>query len=248
MNFSNFFKMMVLMFFINIIPLVMQAQNLKIFVASDLHYFAPELIINDGTALEQYLAMDRKLLRESHAIFDAIIDTILSIQPDVVFFTGDLTKDGELVSHQYVAENCQLLEDNGIQVFVIPGNHDINNPHAYAFDGDNVIPVDSISPQDFSAIYANFGFNEAIAHDPNSLTYIVEPFPGLQIFGMDVCRYDNNYAANYPETGGGLSEESYNWIMQKLQEAKATNKRVLGLMHHGLVEHYVGQKQLFLIM
>ncbi|HPE58401.1 MAG TPA: choice-of-anchor I family protein, partial [Bacteroidales bacterium] len=245
MNFSNFFKMMVLMFFINIIPLVMQAQNLKIFVASDLHYFAPELIINDGTALEQYLAMDRKLLRESHAIFDAIIDTILSIQPDVVFFTGDLTKDGELVSHQYVAENCQLLEDNGIQVFVIPGNHDINNPHAYAFDGDNVIPVDSISPQDFSAIYANFGFNEAIAHDPNSLTYIVEPFPGLQIFGMDVCRYDNNYAANYPETGGGLSEESYNWIMQKLQEAKATNKRVLGLMHHGLVEHYVGQKQLF---
>lgn len=245
MKFSIFSKLMVMMFFLNMLPVMMQAQNLKIFVASDLHYFAPELIINDGPALEQYLAMDRKLIRESHAIFDAIIDTILSIQPDIVLFPGDLTKDGELVSHQYIADNCQFLEDNGIKVFVIPGNHDINNPHAYAFDGQNVIPVDSISPQDFSTIYANFGFNEAIALDPNSLTYIVEPFPGLQIFGMDVCRYNNNYANNYPETGGGLSEESYNWIMQKLQEAKAANKRVLGMMHHGLVEHYVGQKQLF---
>lgn len=241
----NFLQLFVFAMIWTMLPLNSMAQPLKVFIASDLHVMNSELIINDGPALEQYLAMDRKLLRESEAIFDAIIDTILNIQPDLVLFPGDLTKDGELVSHQYVAEKCQLLEDNGIHVFVVAGNHDINNPHAFAFDGENVIPVDSVSPQDFSDIYANFGFNEAIAHDPNSLTYIVEPVPGLQIFGMDVCRYDNNYANNYPETGGGLSVESYNWIMQKLQEAKDANKRVLGMMHHGLVEHYVGQKQLF---
>jgi|GEM_PF-182668 len=241
----NFNQLIVFVMIWMMLPMSSIAQPLKVFIASDMHVMKSELIINDGQALEQYLAGDRKLLRESEAIFDAIIDTALSIQPDIVLFSGDLTKDGELLSHQYVAEKCQVLEDAGIQVFVVPGNHDINNPHAFAFDGENVIPVEGISPEEFSTIYANFGFSEAIAHDPNSLTYIVEPVPGLQLFAMDVCRYDNNYSNNYPETGGSLSEDSYNWIMQKLQEAKDANKRVLGMMHHGLIEHYVGQKTLF---
>lgn len=226
-------------------PLWIYAQPVKIFVASDLHYFDPDLIINDGQALNNYLTMDRKMIRESAAILEALIEKILDEQPDFVLIPGDLTKDGELTSHQKLAGYFQLLENAGIEVFVVPGNHDINNPHAFAFDGPNVIPVPTVSPAQFKTIYANFGFNQAIATDPHSLTYIVEPVPGLWIFCMDVCKYDNNFSLNKPETGGRFKPETYNWIVQKLQQAAYLNKRVLGMMHHGMYEHYQGQATLF---
>jgi len=241
----NLFKLMVLAVFLQLLSFDLIAQNQKVFVASDLHYFDPDLIINDGSALENYLMMDRKMIRESEAIVEALVDTILSIHPDLVFFTGDLTKDGELTSHQKFAGYCQILEDAGIEVLVIPGNHDINNPHAFAYDGANVIPVPGVSPEEFANIYQNFGFGQAIAKDPNSLTYIVEPVPGLQIFAMDVCKYDDNYTLGHPVTAGSIEPDSYTWITGKLDKAKQNNKRVLGLMHQGLMEHYIGQKTLF---
>lgn len=241
----NLLKMMIIVVLFQLLSFDLVAQNRKVFVASDLHYFDPDLIINDGSALESYLMMDRKMIRESAAIFEAMVDTILSIHPDLVFFTGDLTKDGELTSHQKFAGYCQILEDAGIEVLVIPGNHDINNPHAFAYDGANVIPVPGVSPVEFASIYENFGFGQAIAKDPNSLTYIVEPAPGLQIFAMDVCRYDDNYTLGHPVTAGSIPADSYSWIAGKLHEAKQNNKQVLGLMHHGLMEHYIGQKTLF---
>jgi len=190
----NVQKMLWMIIILQLLSFPSMSQGLKVFVASDLHYFDHDLIINDGAALENYIMMDRKMIRESEAITNALIDTILSIHPDVVLIPGDLTKDGELSSHQKLAARFQDLEDIGIKVFVIPGNHDINNPHAYAYDGDNVIPVSGASPDDFSSVYANFGFNQAIAHDPNSLSYIVELAPGLQLFALDVCKYDANYS------------------------------------------------------
>lgn len=245
MTFSNFFKLLVMMFFVSMLPVLMTAQNLKIFTASDLHYFDPDLIINDGSALDAYLMMDRKMLRESEAILEALIEKILAEQPDIVLIPGDLTKDGELSSHQKLASYFQLLEDEGIEVFVIPGNHDINNPHAFAFDGSDMIPVSTVTPEEFSTIYANYGFNQAFAHDPHSLTYIVEPVPGLWIFGMDVCKYDDNYVLGRPETGGRFKTETLEWISERMLEGKNSNKRMIGMMHHGLTEHYQGQSVLF---
>jgi 3',5'-cyclic AMP phosphodiesterase CpdA len=114
----NQLKMMLMVMILQLLAFPLMAQNLKVVVASDLHYFDPDLIINDGSALETYLMMDRKMIRESAAIFEAMVDTILSIHPDLVFFTGDLTKDGELTSHQKLAGYCQILEDAGIDVFI----------------------------------------------------------------------------------------------------------------------------------
>lgn len=209
MNKINLLKINLMVVVFLLLSITTMSQNRKIFVASDLHYFDPDLIINDGSALETYLMMDRKMIRESEAILEALVDTILAIQPDLVFFTGDLTKDGELTSHQKLAGYCQMIEDAGIEVLVIPGNHDINNPHAFAYDGANVIPVASVTPEQFRTIYQNFGFDLAIAEDPNSLTYIAEPVDGLQIFAMDVCKYDDNYTLGHPVTADSIPADSY---------------------------------------
>ncbi len=111
------------------------ASSIKIAIISDTHVMAPQLLVSDGTAIEEYLTRDRKMLRESAEILDTLVASILELKPDMVLVTGDLTKDGERTSHHLVAGQLQRLVDSGIQVLVVPGNHDINNPDAKVYDG-----------------------------------------------------------------------------------------------------------------
>lgn len=220
-------------------------EDIKICVFSDPHYFDTSLLINDGPAFEDYLNFDRKLLRESYAITESLIDSLIAEQPDIVLVSGDLTKDGELIAHQKMAAYFEELESAGAKVFVCPGNHDINNPHAVAFDNDTTYPVPSVTPEIFKSLYENFGFNEAIAADTASLTYIVEPIPGLQILSMDICRYDSNYIDNYPQTSGGFKPQVLKWVKDRMMDARSMGKVIIAMQHHNMLEHFTNQKDIF---
>ncbi|MBR6947083.1 MAG: metallophosphoesterase, partial [Muribaculaceae bacterium] len=145
--------------------------NIKIAVISDLHVMAPELLVNEGKAIEEYLARDRKMLRESLEILKTLVEEIIDLKPHLVLVTGDLTKDGERVSHRLVAEQLQRLIDAGIQVLVVPGNHDINNPDAKIYDGDNATSTDTITRNEFADIYRNMGYDGLSHRDPDTLSY-----------------------------------------------------------------------------
>ncbi|MFC1732010.1 metallophosphoesterase [candidate division KSB1 bacterium] len=226
--------------------LTVESQIAKICVISDPHVFdTSTLLINDGTAFQTWLSKDKKMIRESEPIIASVVDSIIAENPDIVLVPGDLTKDGELACHWLVSGYLQQLENAGIKVFVAPGNHDIMNPNAVAFNGDSLISVLSIIPLDFRTIYANFGFNEAIYTDTSSLSYIAEPVSGIWILSMDVCRYDSNYIKMKSETSGGFKDNTLAWVKDRLQDAKSNKKLVFGMMHHGLLEHYEGQKTLF---
>ena len=54
---------------------------LRIAVISDLHVMAPELLVNEGPAIEEYLAQDRKMLRESAEILDTLVGDIIDLKP-----------------------------------------------------------------------------------------------------------------------------------------------------------------------
>jgi hypothetical protein len=219
--------------------------QLKIAVMSDIHYMAPSLLKNgaaNGLAFQTYLNYDPKLLEYSDPILRKVISQLKRDKPDIVLIPGDLTKDGEKVSHEAVARMLQQLTDCGIKVFVIPGNHDINNPEARTYDGDNESKTPIIQAGDFSKIYGNFGYKSAICRDPNSLTYISQPYKGLWILGIDDCKYKDN--TNLAIVAGVIKPATMTWILAKLQEAKQKNITVLSMLHHGIVEHYMGQQQL----
>jgi 3',5'-cyclic AMP phosphodiesterase CpdA len=79
---------------------------LKIAVVSDLHYMAPGLLQGnaaEGTAFMAYLAQDPKLLQNSRDILISTLENLATQHPDILLIPGDLTKDGELVSHNEVA-------------------------------------------------------------------------------------------------------------------------------------------------
>ena len=220
-------------------------QNIKICAITDVHYFDTSLLINDGPAFEEYLTYDRKLLRESYAITESLFNSLIAEQLDILLVSGDITKDGELVCHEKMAGYFSQLETTGTKVFICPGNHDINNPMAVAFDGTITYPVPSVNPEEFKSIYADYGFDEAIAIDTASLSYVVEPIEGLQILSMDVCRYDSNYISNYPQTNGGFEPNVLQWAKDRIADAAGQGKIIIGMMHHNVVQHFTNQKMIF---
>ena len=91
----------------------------KITVLSDIHVMAPELIVNNGSAWQNYLAGKRTMLDNSTQLFDELIPQLIADKPDLLLITGDLTKDAEYESHQYVVDKLAEIEAAGIRVFVI---------------------------------------------------------------------------------------------------------------------------------
>lgn len=215
-------------------------------VISDPHlYDAATLGGTESAEFQAYLAGDRKMLVESIEILSSAITDLKTKSLDFVIISGDLTKDGELINHQLMASKLAELKAGGKKVYVIPGNHDIYNPHAVSYKTSPTKPVTYISPNDFKQIYADYGYKDALYTDPNSLSYIAEPVKGLWLFALDSCQYDTNIADNYPKTAGAFKPATLTWIIDRLKEAKQQGKTVIGTMHHGILEHYTGQKALF---
>lgn len=222
-------------------PVAYPSTNFIVF--SDVHIFAPEL--GTGAVLDEYLSEDRKLLRESTKIMDSTLDSIKNEAADFVVITGDLTKDGERVGHELMASYLKKIESSGKQVYVVPGNHDILNPHAVRYQGDTSTPVPSITPEQFSEIYGDFGFKEALYRDTDSLSYVVEPKPGLWLLALDSCRYKENPGKEDPVTDGAFSTGTLAWIEDMLINARQHNKTIIVSMHHNVAEHYKGQEKYF---
>lgn len=215
----------------------------KMAVLSDIHVMAPELLQEDGAAFQDYISHDRKLLKESPELLKATVTELLTEHPDVVLVTGDLTKDGEAVSHNYVArELLRPLRQAGIPVYVIPGNHDVNNPHAVIFLNDTVQRTATVSPDEFARCYQDYGYGQAIARDDHSLSYVVQLNDSVRLLAVDACKYEeNSYEQNTCVTGGRIKPETLDFIRRQVEDARRHGCRMLTMMHHGLVRHWTWQ-------
>jgi len=212
-------------------------------VISDTHIYDTSLGAS-GAAFQKTMNSDRKLLLNSQDLLDCALDEIIESKVKFVLVCGDLTKDGELVNHNIVAEKLRKLTAAGIAVYVVPGNHDINNPDAVKYDGNITEPVASITANDFARIYGDFGFNAAITRDDDSLSYVAEPVEGLWLLAMDACRYRENVQGKHEIVSGKISQKTADWTAAVLREAANNDKAVMAMMHHGVVEHWKGQKKL----
>ena len=222
----------------------------SIIVMSDIHVMAPQLLEKRGTAYENYLNQDPKLLEYSGEVLEYLVEKTLERNPDLVIIPGDLTKDGELLSHQLVVNILGKLRSAGIPVIVVPGNHDIDNPEGYYFNGDNTRPAERTSPDQFKALYADFGYNQAYAKDPASLSFVCEPLKGLVLLCIDTNKYEENKyidkgdEKNYNQTSGRIRPATLTWMLAEADKARAQGKQVVLVQHHNIVQHYDAQSTL----
>lgn len=217
-------------------------KSLKIGVISDIHFLSEQLM-DDGVAINQYVSSGGKSIKDVLSVLDQVIQTYLDSDIKVLLIPGDLTKDGEKQSHKDLIVRLQPLIEKGIQIYVIPGNHDINMPNAVGYRGDQTYSVDNISPLEFESLYNKFGFDAAFSRDSSSLSYAVELDSDTWLVALDACKY-NEYK-DHSISSGRIKESTESWAVSVLHEAKNQKKRVIGMMHQGLVEHFPLQATLF---
>ena len=204
--------------------------KVRIMLISDPHVMSPELLISKGEAFDNANRLDRKLNDYSSAIFDEVIAIALKENPDLFLISGDLTKDGELLSHQYVVKKLNELKEAGIKVFVVPGNHDMGTSNAYYYDGSLVRAAETITTSQFAEMYKDFGYGADIEQEPTTLTWCCEPFDGLVLIGIDTGH-------ECSPLNGVISHATYEWVQQRAKAAKAAGKQVVVMMHHALFPH-----------
>jgi predicted phosphodiesterase len=217
--------------------------DIKFAVISDTHYY-DRTLGDSGPAFEAYLLTDRKLIKESAELIEFAIDEILHSDAEVVLIPGDLSCEGELLSHRSLAQSLSRLQEKGRQVFVIPGNHDVNMLHgAVSYRGIETEPAKSISAENFADIYRDFGYDDALYRHDQSLSYVASLKDRLWLVAIDTCRYRDN-TADLDQVGSKLSQSLINWLAAILQDAAAQNIAVMAMIHHGIVEHWAGQGKL----
>lgn len=217
------------------------SQKIRFAVISDPHFYNPALGII-GQAFENAMVSEIKLLRYGKELLEAAFLEVEKADIDFLIIPGDLTKDGELLSHLKLANYLGQLRNKGIFSFVVPGNHDINNPDAASYEDKKPVPAETVSPQKFTRIYNDFGYGDALFRDPHSLSYVAEPVQGLWLVAMDSCRYEKNTDKSI--VGGAFSVETMDWISRVLITAQRHNKMVIGFLHHAVLENFAGYAEL----
>ncbi|MCE5205540.1 MAG: metallophosphoesterase [Porphyromonadaceae bacterium] len=215
---------------------------LKIATLTDVHYLAPQLA-EEGKALFAFEEATGRKTHELHEVLDKVLADLGRETPQILLITGDLTNHGERQSHLAFIELLRPLQKAGTRIFVIPGNHDVNIPDARAYKGDTSSPVEGITPGEFARFYGEFGYDKALSRDSASLSYLAEIDEKTWLLCIDSNRYQEYQATSI--SAGRILPETLAWALQILREAKEKGITVLGMMHHGLVEHMPNQEVFF---
>lgn len=204
--------------------------DINLLVASDLHVSDQTVTADDTDNPYEYSSAyaNPSLSLESKAIFSSFLEKASSSDADYLFISGDIVNKGTVAEHLYTSEALKTFEDKtGIKVLVINGNHDI-----YTTESDGI----NASVADFKNIYASFGYDGAVASDPDSCSYVYDLKSGYRLIAIDTCNYKSN--------ADGLTQERISWVKTQLDTAKKDGKKVITMTHHAITEHFAYQKKI----
>ena len=204
------------------------ADPVTLFVATDLHYLAPALT-DHGPCFERSITLgDGKVMAYSEELVEAFVTQVIDRHPDALILSGDLSFNGERASHEALAGKLARVEAAVIPVLVIPGNHDLNSRNAVRFVAESYERVDSVTAEDFRAIYQPFGYDGALSRDSSSLSYVAGVSEDLRILMVDV---------NTSDLPGAAGPQTLAWIEEQLAQARQDGCRVIAVSHQNLINH-----------
>lgn len=211
-----------------------QVDGFSFGVMSDPHFFPAEY---QGTRAEDYqnqISGDLRLMGENEALTTAAVDQMIEKGnlPKVLLVTGDLSSEGEQASHEGFAEQMARLQEEGVAVLVIPGNHDLYNSSAMTFQNDTQVRDNGTgdlytTEAEFRSIYARMGYDEeatiqasngtiesidyyaeelgedGIADIQGGLSYVAKTDSGVAFLMIDTEVYTTDFNGNTVAAGSG---------------------------------------------
>ena len=203
----------------------------KIALLADLHHFS-ETLADDGTAYRLRQSSDQKCLKESGAIIDAAFEKIADSDFDYVFIAGDLSNDGEKVSHYEVKEKIERLTAKNKKVYVVYSTHDwCCDGRSRRYEGEEIFyDVETMGVTDLREFYKEYGESEAYDIYVNELgaaSYAVKLDGGIRLIGLNDDRNGKGKA--------GYCDEHLEWIVRQAKDAKANGETVIVMEHHLLL-------------
>ncbi len=204
----------------------------KIYLLADIHVMSPLLLETpDNEAWQAYLSDSKKMVDLSVPVFDEVCSRIIADKPDLLLIAGDMTKDGEIESQEYVTKKLTEIEAAGIPVFVIPGNHDRGwQPDAKIYRNNTAEDTKYTSTSRFLSYYKEFGYGEGSELHDSDLTYATEILPGLTLIGIDSGQT------------AIVDPDAVAWACEKAKEARSKGRQVIAMMHHALLPHIYSQE------
>ena len=232
--------------------------DISIGVLADIHVMAETQAVDMTCAdYKAWEAHGQKMLGLSESLLKTAVDRIIKESDfKVVLVSGDNADDGGEISHRAVAAQLKRLEDAGIAVFTIPGNHDLNNK-SYTYAGGSAALSNPTTEAEFAEIYKDFGYNAtdslefykrdgATAEERktasfaigDNLSYIADLSDKYRLIAIDMSNYvatdcikdtDGSYAA------AGYTVDSEGYVLVDGERYPTVRNRHDGAMTEGLL-------------
>lgn len=210
------------------------AADISIGVLADVHVMAETQAV-DMTCpdYKSWEAHGQKMLGLSESILKTAVDRIIAESDfKVVLVSGDNSDDGGETSHRVVAAELKRLENAGIKVYTIPGNHDLNNKSC-TYAGGKATYTNPTTEVEFASIYADFGYNTTDSLEfykradassaerktasfsiGDNLSYVADLPGDYRLIAIDMCNYvANDYLrdtdGSYAAAGYEVDSEGY---------------------------------------
>ena len=203
-------------------------EGITLMTATDLHYLSPSLTDHGPYFQSTVENADGKMTAYSGELLEAFVRQAAEEAPGALILSGDLTFNGEAQSHRELAAKLRQVEEAGIPVLVMPGNHDLENPMAVSFEGEGIWITESVTGEEFAEIYGAFGYEEALSRDRASLSYTYELAPNLRVLMVD---------ANTGDYPGSAAPRTLSWVKSQLRDAARDGAWVVAVCHQNLLQH-----------
>lgn len=205
---------------------------MKITFIADTHYYSKSLGVS-GRAYELRSGSDQKCLAETEEIITSAFKQIAESDTDAVLILGDVSNDGEMVSHLEFREKLyQLKKDK--PVYLITATHDWccdNNPRR--FEGNKTFnDVEVMKSSDLPEFYKDFGPDAAIDKfitKIGTVCYTLQFDDNVRILALNDDKNENDHA--------GFTEDCWQWIEKQIENAQNDNQLIIGIEHHLLIPH-----------
>lgn len=198
--------------------------ELKVAVMSDTHYLSYDLV--GDYAYESFAGKvaDSKTNELSNAIIQTAFDNAVEGDYEALIITGDLCDDHAVQNHEEMSALIKTVEERGLEVFVVPGNHDVapEGHRGYRYTGSGKVDVENLQDtaegivESFKNYYYEFGYSEALA--VSGLSYVAKLKDGYRLLVIDNC-------------SGDLDDTAFSFIETQLSEAKAAGDKVIAAYH-----------------